>query len=64
MENTAMKKKIYENPTMTVVELQHRTCLLQASQTPPNEIPDYDDWLGVKEDKGASEDNNVWDDVW
>ena len=40
-----MKKKTYEKPTMTVVELQHRACLLQASSTPPNEIPDYDDWL-------------------
>jgi hypothetical protein len=40
-----MKKKIYEKPTMTVVELQHRTCLLQASgeQQPPAEY--YDDWL-------------------
>ena len=42
-----MKKKIYENPTMTVIELQHRTCLLQASQSdmPPENVPDYDDWL-------------------
>ncbi len=64
MEDTAMKKKIYENPTMTVVELQHRTCLLQASQTPPNEIPDYDDWLEVKGQKGSSEDYNGWDDDW
>ena len=64
MEDTAMKKIAYERPSMRVVELQHRTCLLQTSQTPPNEIPDYDDWFGVKEDKGASEDNNVWDDVW
>jgi hypothetical protein len=40
-----MKKKAYEKPSMRVVELQHRTCLLQASGTPPNEIPDYDDWI-------------------
>ncbi len=45
MEDTAMKKKAYEKPSMRVVELQHRTCLLQASGTPPNEIPDYDDWM-------------------
>ena len=38
-------KKAYEKPSMRVVELQHRTCLLQASGTPPNEIPDYDDWM-------------------
>ena len=39
-----MKKKAYEKPSMTVVELKHRTCLLQGSPTPP-ESPDYDDWL-------------------
>jgi hypothetical protein len=46
MEETAMKKK-YLKPSATVVELRHKTCLLQASDTatPPNEIPDYDDWL-------------------
>ena len=43
-----MKKKIYEKPTMTVVELQHRTCLLQTSQsdTQPENVEDYNDWLG------------------
>lgn len=45
-----MKKKIYEKPTMTVVILQHRTCLLQASgDTPKDEKPDaeeFDGWLG------------------
>ena len=30
---------------MTVIEQQHRTCLLQASGTPPD-APEYDDWLG------------------
>lgn len=49
-----MKKKIYEKPEMTVVELLHRTCLLQASgeQQPesdeqqPKNVPNYGDWLG------------------
>ena len=41
-----MKKKIYEKPTMTVVELQHRTCLLLVSgEQQPDAVPDYDDWL-------------------
>ena len=40
-----MKKKAYEKPSMRVVLLQHKTYLLQASGTPPNDIPDYDDWL-------------------
>ena len=51
-----MKKKTYEKPTMKVVELQHRTCLLQASATPPNEVSDYDDWLGFA--PGISKDGN------
>ena len=45
MEDTAMKKRAYEKPSMRVVELQHRTCLLQASGTPPEEIPDYEGWF-------------------
>lgn len=51
-----MKKKIYEKPTMTVVELQHRTCLLQAtgtpSNTPPEEVPEYDGVLGYAPGNG------------
>ena len=30
---TTVKRKDYTKPTMKVVELQHRTMLLQASQT-------------------------------
>ena len=59
-----MKKRAYKKPSMRVVELQHRTCLLQKSQTPPNEIPDYDDWFGVKEDKSSIDPFNDWDDDW
>ena len=45
-----MKRKAYQKPTMTVVELQYRICLLQASDTtpsntPPENVPPYDDWL-------------------
>ena len=45
-----MKRKAYQKPTMTVVELQYRTCLLQTSDTtpsntPPENVPTYDDWL-------------------
>jgi len=45
-----MEKKEYEKPTCKVVLLRHRMQLLAGSHTdpeptPPNEIPDYDDWL-------------------
>lgn len=41
-----MKKKAYEKPTCKVILLQHRTMLLAGSSpTPPNDVPDYDDWL-------------------
>ncbi|MCR5159670.1 MAG: hypothetical protein K6D37_11180 [Prevotella sp.] len=53
-----MKKKAYEKPSMRVVKLHHKTCLLQVSQTPPNEIPDYDDWLGARRSNGEDD----WDD--
>jgi hypothetical protein len=60
MEDIAMKKKIYEKPTMTVVELQHRTCLLQASgeQQPesdeqqPDAVPNYNGVLGYAPGNG------------
>ena len=52
-----MKKKTYEKPTMTVVELQYRTCLLQASgEQPPENVADYDDLLGFA--PGISKDGN------
>ena len=43
-----MKKKAYEKPTCRVYDLKHRTMILCASptSTPPNDVPDYDDWLG------------------
>ena len=41
---------------MTVVELRHKTCLLQASATPPEQVPDYDDLLGFA--PGISKDGN------
>ena len=56
MEDTAMKKRAYKKPSMRVVELQHRTCLLQASGTPPNEIPDYDDWMNANMMNGYEDD--------
>lgn len=40
-----MKKKIYLKPSVIVVELHNESLMQQASQTPPNEIPDYDDWM-------------------
>ena len=61
MEDTAMKKRAYEKPSMRVVELQHRTCLLQASGTPPNEIPDYDGWLGARGMRRSSVDEDNWE---
>ena len=41
-------KRIYQKPEMKVGLLQHKTNILVGSPydaTPPNEIPDYDDWM-------------------
>ena len=55
-----MKKK-YINPSFRVVELSHKTYLLQASGKPPQEISEYDDWFGAKEE---TSDVDVWDEEW
>jgi hypothetical protein len=63
MEDTAMKKRAYEKPTCRVVVLQHRTHLLQASpehSTPPEEIPEYDDWMEANMMNGYEEDEEDW----
>ena len=44
---------------MKVYKLQHKANILVGSPydaTPPNEIPDYDDWLGARQHK------DMWDD--
>ena len=54
-------KRIYQKPEMKLVLLQHKTNLLISSPydaTPPNEIPDYDDWFGARRHNGG------WDDDW
>ena len=51
-------KRKYIKPSFTVEKLHYMTCLLQASGTPPNEIPDYDDWFGSRRFNGG------WDDDW
>ena len=42
-----MKKKIYLKPSVIVVELHNESLMQQASQSdmPPENVPDYDDWL-------------------
>ena len=42
-----MEKKTYVRPSMKIVRLRHRVVIM-AGSTPPNEIKDYDDWLGSK----------------
>jgi len=39
-----MKKKVYEKPSMRVVEIQQHQILCGSPDTPP-EAPEYDDWL-------------------
>lgn len=49
MKNSTMKKKIYKKPSMKVMLLKYDTQLLADSDpTPPDEAPDYDDWLGAR----------------
>ena len=45
-----MNRKDYQKPTMTTVKLQTKCQILNGTntpppKTPPNEIPEYDDWF-------------------
>ena len=42
MEDTAMKKRAYEKPSMRVVELQHKCMLLTRSGDPTRNVPWWD----------------------
>ena len=55
-------KKEYMKPSMKVYELQHKANILVGSPydaTPPNEIPDYDDWMASREDRRGNS-HGVW----
>ena len=48
-------KKEYKYPSIEVLNVDVMNHLLQGSGTPPNEIPDYDDWLEGKRS------NSLWE---
>ena len=54
-------KRIYQKPEINEVVLDATVQLLSGSNTPPNEIPDYDDWLGARESDDDWDDEDVWD---
>jgi len=59
INNNRLPKQDYKKPFIKVALVAYETSLLQESQTPPSEIPDYDDWLGARQHNG------VWDeDDW
>ena len=40
----SMKRKDYQKPMVTTIKLQPK-CQILNGTTPPDEIPDYDDWF-------------------
>ena len=53
-------KRIYQKPEINEVVLDATVQLLSGSNTPttpPNEIPDYDDWFGARQNKDMWEDD-------
>ena len=51
-------KRIYQKPEINEVVLDATVQLLSGSNTrttPPEEIPDYDDWFGARQQDG------IWD---
>jgi hypothetical protein len=63
-----MKKQVYLQPTMTVVKLQHRTSLLQASlQSVDTNLTGTDAIIygnGGSSDAARVKDYSVWSDDW
>jgi len=58
-------KRIYQKPEMKVVLLQHKANILVGSPydaTPPNEIPDYDDWFAARKNNSVWDDEDEWED--
>jgi hypothetical protein len=54
-------KRIYQKPEINEVLLDVTGQLLSASNTPPEEISDYDDWFGARESDGVWDDEDDWD---
>lgn len=50
-------KRIYQKPEINEVLLDATVQLLSGSNTPPEEIPDYDDWFGARQHKDMWEDD-------
>lgn len=50
-------KRIYQKPEINEVLLDATVQLLSGSNTPPEEIPDYDDWFGARQNKDMWEDD-------
>ena len=59
-------KRIYQEPEMKEVLMQHQTNILAGSPTPPDS-PNYDDWLGAREfvldddEPSGRKANGIWD---
>jgi hypothetical protein len=57
-------KRIYQKPEINEVVLDATVQLLSGSNTrttPPEEIPDYDDWFGARESDGVWDDEDDWE---
>ena len=54
-------KRIYQKPEINEVVLDATVQLLSGSNTPPNEIPDYDDWFGAREFEDDWDDEDDWE---
>lgn len=53
-------KRIYQKPEINEVVLDATVQLLSGSNTPPEEIPDYDDWFGARQHKDMWDDEDDW----
>lgn len=58
-----MRKKVYQEPTMLIVKLQHTGVIMTSVQDGQVSVQDYT-MHNESEEVKAQSNNNIWDEEW
>lgn len=58
-----MRKKVYQEPTMLIVKLQHTGVLMTSVQNGQASVQDYN-MHNESEEVKAQSNNGIWDEEW
>lgn len=58
-----MRKKVYQEPTMLIVKLQHTGVIMTSEQNGQVSVQDYT-MNNESEEVKAQSNNNIWDEEW